>query len=109
MGADNMCMSVLSLQPRESGGDEGGMSQEDKAKMVLDDIVDRLPDQFDMEDIRSKIDEVPTPYQMVAIQESERMNVLLAEMKRSLAELDLGLKGDLTMSEAMEKVVHAMA
>merc|ERR1712178_234822 len=57
----------------------------------------------------SKIDEVPTPYQMVAIQESERMNLLLAEMKRSLAELDLGLKGDLTMSPPMEIVMRALS
>jgi dynein heavy chain, axonemal len=50
-----------------------------------------------------------TPYTMVAIQESERMNILTAEMKRSLAELDLGLRGDLTMSEPMEKLMHALA
>ena len=37
----------------------------------------------------------------VAIQEPERWNVLLAEMRRSLAELDLGLRGDLTMTEPM--------
>jgi dynein heavy chain len=85
------------------------MSTEEKAKMTLDDIVDKLPDLFDMEDIRGKIDEVPTPYQMVAIQETERMNGLVSEMKRSLAELDLGLKGDLTMSEPMEKIMNALS
>jgi hypothetical protein len=37
------------------------------------------------------------------------MNLLLAEMKRSLAELDLGLKGDLTISEPMERLMHALA
>lgn len=46
---------------------------------------------------------------MVAIQEAERMNILTAEMKRSLAELDLGLRGDLTMSEPMEKLMQALA
>lgn len=50
-----------------------------------------------------------SPYTMVAIQESERMNILTAEMKRSLAELDLGLRGDLTMSEPMERLMHALA
>lgn len=34
---------------------------------VLDDLVERLPDQFDMEDIRGRVDEF-TPYVMVAIQ-----------------------------------------
>lgn len=37
------------------------------------------------------------------------MNALLSEMKRSLAELDLGLKGDLTISEPMEKLMYSLA
>lgn len=37
------------------------------------------------------------------------MNALLSEMKRSLAELDLGLKGDLTISEPMEKLMNSLA
>jgi dynein heavy chain len=32
--------------------------------MVLDDLVEKLPDQFDMEDIRGRTDEI-TPYIMV--------------------------------------------
>ncbi|DBB00312.1 TPA: Dynein beta chain, flagellar outer arm [Trebouxia sp. C0004] len=105
--AERFCANVLCLQPREAGG-EGGMSVEEKAKMVLDDLVERLPEQFDMEDIRGRVDEF-SPYVMVAIQESDRMNGLLSTMKRSLAELDLGLKGDLTMSEPMEKLMLALA
>ena len=105
--ADMFCDSLLLLQPREAGG-EAGMSPEDKAKMVLDDLIEKLPDLFDMEDIRDRIEEF-TPYVMVAIQEVERMNKLLAEIKRSLAELDLGLKGDLTMSEPMEALMFALA
>ena len=33
-----------------------------------------------------------SPYTVVAFQECERMNTLTSEMKRSLKELDLGLK-----------------
>jgi len=105
--ADAFCISLLQMQPREAGG-EGGLSTEEKAKMVLDDVMDRLPDRYDMEEIRGKIDEY-TPYVMVAIQESERMNVLLTEMKRSLLELDLGLKGDLTMTDPMERLMFSLA
>lgn len=32
------------------------------------------------------------PYTLVCFQECERMNLLLAEIKKSLHELDLGLK-----------------
>lgn len=42
------------------------------------------------------------PYQYVFLQECERMNTLVKEMKRSLHELHLGLVGELTMSERME-------
>ena len=60
-------MHETSLPAAATG--EGGMSQEEKAKMVLDDLADRLPEQYDMEDIRGRVDEV-TPYVMVAIQVS---------------------------------------
>jgi len=36
------------------------------------------------------------------------MNNLLFEMKRSLVELDLGLKGDLGMSDSMEKLMYSL-
>ena len=45
----------------------------------------------------------------VTVQEAERMNALLTAMKRSLIELTLGLKGDLTMTEPMEKLTKALA
>jgi len=107
--AEAFCASLILMQPRDSGG-EGGLSTEEKARLVLEDIVERLPEAYDMEDVRSRVEESPPPpYTMVAIQESERMNILTAEMKRSLAELDLGLRGDLTMTEPMERLMHALA
>ena len=36
------------------------------------------------------------------------MNGLMFELKRSLAELDLGLKGDLSISEPMEALMNAL-
>ncbi len=126
-----------------------------QAKIVLDEVLEKLPDVFDVADVRSRVDEF-TPYIMVAIQvncprgpvlfrdahrapskwqahvqelvwlsqrcalahvllliafaprqETERMNVLLARIRSTLAELDLGLKGDLTMSEPMERLMQA--
>lgn len=64
--AEAFCGSLVGLQPSEGGG-EGGLGPEEKAKMVLDDLADRLPEQFDLEEIRGRADEL-TPYVMVAIQ-----------------------------------------
>lgn len=60
-------------------------------KAVLDDITGRLPDEFNMAELFAKTEE-KTPYTVVALQECERMNTLLKEMRRSLKELDSGLK-----------------
>ena len=42
------------------------------------------------------------------LKECERMNNLMKEMKRSLRELDLGLKGELTISSDMEDLSNSL-
>jgi len=43
-----------------------------------------------------------TPYVVVCLQECERMNILLQEIRTSLNDLDAGLKGSLNITDAME-------
>ena len=55
--------------------------------------MDKLPEEINMVEIMSKVPpEERTPYVVVAFQECERMNMLTTELRRSLKELDLGLK-----------------
>ena len=62
-------------------------------KGILDEIVEKLPEEFNMFEIMNKVPpEERTPYVVVAFQECERMNYLTVEIRRSLKELDLGLK-----------------
>ncbi|KAJ3608231.1 hypothetical protein NHX12_025281 [Muraenolepis orangiensis] len=49
-----------------------------------------------------------TPYQVVALQECQRMNFLTQEMRRTLRELSLGLKGELTMTGDMEELQNSI-
>lgn len=60
-------------------------------KAVLDEILEKIPESFNMAEIMAKAAE-KTPYVVVAFQECERMNILTHEMRRSLKELNLGLK-----------------
>lgn len=60
-------------------------------KTIIDDIMDKAPEEFNLPEIMAKIED-KTPYILVAFQELERMNILFKEIKRSLKELDLGLK-----------------
>jgi dynein heavy chain len=76
---------------------------------VVEEIQGLLPDQFEMLDILDRVPEVRTPYINVFLQEIERMQELMAEIKRSLAELVLGLKGDLQITAPMENLMNALA
>lgn len=60
-------------------------------KAVLEEILEKVPETFNMAEIMAKSAE-KTPYVVVAFQECERMNILTNEMRRSLKELNLGLK-----------------
>ncbi len=108
MQADTMFSNIRELQPRTGGGG-GGATVTEKAQAVLEEISGMMPDQFDMLDILDRAPEIRTPYVNVFLQEIERMQDLMAEIKRSLAELVLGLKGDLQITAVMEELMNSLA
>ena len=90
--SENLFCTVLEMQPRDSSGGGGaGTSREEKVKSVLDEILEKLPESFNMVELFARAEE-KTPYVLVALQESERMNTLTKEIRTSLKELNLGLK-----------------
>jgi dynein heavy chain len=94
------------------GGDDDGKSEArgpmDIARDAMADIAERFGERFiDAYDVEQSLEEVG-PYQNVFLQEIEAMNKVTREMKRSLHELDLGFKGELTMSETMEDLQKAL-
>ncbi|KAK6632535.1 hypothetical protein RUM43_013303 [Polyplax serrata] len=106
--SENMFRTIFEMQPRDAGaGDGATMSKEDKLKTILDDLLDKAPDEFNLPEIMAKVED-KTPYILVAFQELERMNILFREIKRSLKELDLGLKGELTISTDMEVLMGTL-
>ncbi|XP_035728185.1 dynein beta chain, ciliary-like [Vespa mandarinia] len=108
MTAENLFKTVFEMQPRDAGSSGGQtVTREDKVKQMLDEIIEKLPEEFNMSEIMGKVEE-RTPYVIVAFQECERMNYLTSEIKRSLRELDLGLKGELTITSDMEDLENAL-
>ncbi|KAJ3090810.1 hypothetical protein HK102_002597 [Quaeritorhiza haematococci] len=103
---DKLFKTILEMQPQDTAGGSSG-SKEEKVKGVLDDILERLPENFNVAELISRVEE-RTPYISVAIQECDRMSILTTEIRRSLKELDLGLKGDLTITENMEKLMNSL-
>ncbi|XP_054638441.1 dynein axonemal heavy chain 11 isoform X2 [Dunckerocampus dactyliophorus] len=106
--SNNLLKTLLELQPQGSSRAEGAvLSTEEKVKSIIDDLLDKLPEQYNMAEMVVKATE-RSPYISVCLQECERMNLLLAEMRKSLNELDLGLKGELTISSSMETLQLAL-
>ena len=53
--------------------------------------MERLPEQFNLRELFHKVEE-KTTYVVVALQQCERMNTLTNEIRKSLKELNMGLK-----------------
>ncbi|KAK4884824.1 hypothetical protein RN001_001095 [Aquatica leii] len=106
--SENLFKTIFELQPRDTGGGGGGgASREEKVKGAIEDIIDKLSDAFPITEMMAKVED-RTPFIIVAFQECERMNMLTNEMKRSVKELQLGLKGELTITSDMEVLEEAL-
>ncbi|XP_034084207.1 dynein heavy chain 11, axonemal [Gymnodraco acuticeps] len=106
--SDDLLRTLMELQPQASCRGEGSaQSTEEKVKSVIEEILEKLPEEYDMAEIITKTTK-RSPYISVCFQECERMNLLLAEIRKSLHELDLGLKGELTISSSMETLQTAL-
>uniref|UniRef100_A0A803WAD3 Dynein axonemal heavy chain 17 n=1 Tax=Ficedula albicollis TaxID=59894 RepID=A0A803WAD3_FICAL len=134
--SERLLRTVLELQPRGSStgqgalgtreemegmvrvprgnGDQGGDGETSpcllplaQVQALLEEMLEKLTDEFNMAELVAKVEE-RTPYAVVALQECERMNALTAELRRSLSELELGLKGELTMSSDMEALQNSL-
>ncbi|KAI9221923.1 dynein heavy chain and region D6 of dynein motor-domain-containing protein [Blastocladiella britannica] len=104
--AEKLFKTLLEMQPRDAAAGNA-VSREEKVKATVDEIMGTLPDSFNVPELMARVEE-RTPFISVALQECDRMAMLTTEIKRSLRELDLGLKGDLTITEAMEALMNAI-
>eukprot|EP00954_Amorphochlora_amoebiformis_P001857 145081-Amorphochlora_amoeboformis.AAC.1 len=109
---ENLFRTVQELQPRGAEDMESGNQEEKDENPVgslLAKILEKLKSiQFDTEDIATRIAEERGPYQNVFLQECDRMNILRNEIKNSLEELELGMKGELQMSDRMEDLSQSL-
>jgi dynein heavy chain, axonemal len=99
-------VNTLSMQTSE-GGDAGGFNREDYIAKVATEIQDKLPDEFDIFNIKKKFD-VPSPTQVVLLQELERFNILLILMRNSLLDLKRALVGEIGMSQALDDLANCI-
>ena len=60
------------MQPRDAGGDNTQTtSREDKVRTIVDDVMEKLPELFNMRELMAKVEE-RTPYVIVCFQVLDR-------------------------------------
>ena len=100
------------LQMGGGGAGDGGAST-GKIKEVMEYFTKNLPENFQMIDMMELAEPLlqgeSGPFVVVALQECQRMNELIQEIRRSLIELEKGMKGQLNMSGPMEDLIKAIA
>jgi len=105
--------TILSLGGGGGGGGAGDAKGNSGVKDSMDYFLKTLPEVFQLitiaETAEPLLKEESAPFVVVALQECKRMNVLITEIRRSLIELDKGLKGQLNMSQAMEDLIKAIS
>lgn len=106
---NDLLATIFQLRSSESTRSQhnGRPSKEELLRLMIDEYQDKLPDDFSCNEVGDN-QEYPSPYTVVVLQETQRMNVLFAEMRRSLRELWLGLRGELNMTPLMEQMEESL-
>ena len=104
--ARNLWSELVELQP-QTAGTGGGISREEHIANIAEGIAGKLGDTFDIDFVRREWT-VPSPTQVVLLQELERFNKLIVAMKSSLKELKRALKGEVGMSTSLDSLARAL-
>ena len=102
----DMWKSLVDMQPRVASGG-GGASREDLISGTAKDIQKDLPIEYDMMVIKKEFG-VPSPVQVVLLQELERFNKLIKTMGISLRELQRALIGEVGMSNELDALGNSL-
>jgi len=95
------------IQEISGGGGGSGGGDIGAATDMIEQYQGTLPANLDMLEIRGRLKEEDyTPYIIVVLQESDRMNILLHKIRMSMTELALGISGALNVTEAMEGLAN---
>ncbi|XP_009867260.1 PREDICTED: dynein heavy chain 10, axonemal-like [Apaloderma vittatum] len=98
---------LLELQP-QTGETGTGISRDEYIANVAKDVENKIPQVFEVDQIRKHFGRNITPTTVVLLQELERFNKLIIRMAKSLAELQRALAGEVGMSSELDDVARAL-
>lgn len=99
--------AILELTPQVSVA--GGESMDSKVLMICADMLEKIPEPLNLEEIKIKWQRDPSPLKVVLVQEIARYNRLLNFTRSSVAMLSKGIQGLVVISEELEKVMISLS
>lgn len=110
--AEHTFASILELSGAGGGGRAGSSAPPAAREAVvmrkLGDLQLKLPHKRQASDVRPKVEGRGSPYVVFFSQEIERLNLIFEELRRDMAELELGLTGTLNITDAMDTLISCL-
>ena len=106
--SNRVIQTIMSIQPRLATA-AGGMTPDEIVLEKAKDFLDQLPELLDQKEglkelfIQDSQGLIPS-LSTVLVQEMEKFNNMLVNMKKSLIEIDLAIKGFIVMSETLDSM-----
>lgn len=104
---EDMLATIISMQVGGGGGG-GASSKADFVMNICIALLEKLPDNVDWEEVRERNEADASPLKTCLLQEIERYNVLLDDVRASVKLLQKGILGLVVISSELEEVFAAL-
>lgn len=105
--ANEIFQKIIDIQPKESA--MGGVTREDIVKEKIKDMMNNVPDNFNMEYVRQKVaDRKQQPLDICCKQEIERMQKVIITLRTTLVDLKLAIEGTIVMNDQLYDAMNSL-
>jgi len=106
----NVLGTILDISPKDSGGG-GGESREDIVLRVVDELEGKLPPDYKGEEVKAGIKVLGAlkPLNICLAQEIDRLQLVIALIRKTLSNLKLAIAGTIVMSADLAAAVDALS
>jgi dynein heavy chain len=107
----NALFNTLGATQPKGGGGGGGVSREDVVFDKCTDLQERLPEDYNEDDYKAKIQKLggmTIPMNIFLFQELQRLQNVIAKVRFILAQLQLAIKGEVVMTGELQETLDSM-
>ncbi|KAJ3166591.1 Dynein heavy chain 5, axonemal [Geranomyces variabilis] len=107
--SQQMLDTIMSIQPKDSNTGSGE-TREDVVKRIANDLLGKLPEDFDKNKTRACIQKQggPKPLNIFLGQEVDRMQNVIAAVRSTLSDLKLAIDGTIIVSAQLQEALDAL-